>query len=354
MKVDINNIFDNLDLQNTEHIVKQNIVMDCDNDMTESVKANTLSKLKLNDNSRLSVRKKKKHFTFKGLIAIAAAVIIVCGSLSVGATVHFMPDSALAEYLTVDDTIDLSTMGQNVDITATSSGYTLRMKQIISDNSTIHLIFDCPVQDGKMLVPFSINDIKINNHFYKDGWGLNGHILDENSFALVIHDLRNIKNNDKITIVFDRISEFYKLDNKIDGQWEFEFNAVRADVKTRFEPSTETFKDVYGYEYKINKMTASPLGIYIDYRQINGTSSDPVNENYAEFAKEGGADVTVTMKDGTVYSDSADNYSLDVVKSGSSVLGLPYKGSMSISFYEVIDVYEIDSIALGSDIIYKA
>lgn len=352
MKINLYDAFDNLDAHQAENISDSNMSFVAESDVVERIKKNVFDTLNITADKQKS--KKIKLSSIKRFTALAAAIVVLLCATTAGAVVHFKPDSTFAQYLNLNETVDLSTMGQDVNIVSNSNGYEVKLKQIISDNSTMHLVFECPFKDGAMLVPWSVNNIKMNGHIYEESWGNSAEILDSNSFVLVFHDMRNIKNNDKITITFDRIENLYDETNAVDGEWEFEFNAIRANVKTSLEPTVASYKDVYGYEYKINKLTASPLGIYINYRQINGTSSDPVNDNYYELAQDGGANVTVKMKNGKVYSDNPDDCTLSVSTSGTALLGLPIRGTMGISFHEIIDVNEIESISVGVYEIYHS
>lgn len=351
MKINLYDAFDDLDVNQADKMNDSNMLFTVESDVSDRIKKNVFNTLNIENRAK---KKSLKISSFRRLVAIVAVIVIFCCATTAGAVIHFKPDSAFAEYLTINGDVDLSTMGQDVNISSSSNGYEVILKQIISDNSTMHLIFDCPTKDGELLAPWSVNDIKVNGISYYDSWGNSGYILDDHSFALVFHDLKNIKNHDRITISFDRIENLYNKSNEADGRWNFEFDAVRANVKTRLDPSADTYKDIQGYEYKIKKLTVSPLGIYISYRQINGTSSDPVNENLNELAQEGKAAITVKMKDGTVYSDAPDNQSLMVSSSGTAISGMPITGSMGISFKEIIDVDEIESIILGEYEIYHS
>lgn len=351
MKTNLYDVFDNPDVSRADSINVSNMSFPLDEAVKDRIKKNVFDTLCIEEKQN---KKKVKLSSFRHFAAIAAVLAVFCCTATAGAVIHFKPDSAFAEYLSINENVDLSTMGQELNITSSSDGYDVTLKQVISDNSTMHLIFDCPVKDGELLAPWTPNDIRVNGHSYMASWGSSGYILDDHSYALVFLDLKNIKNNDKITISFKKIENLYNRSNTAEGEWNFEFHAVRANVKKHLVPTADTFKDIYGYEYKINKMTVSPLGIYIHYKQINGTSSDPVNENYAQFAKDGEADITVKLKNGTVYSDGADDQSLIVSSSSTAVFGMPLSGSMGISFEEVIDVDEIESISIGSTEIYHS
>ncbi len=360
MKINMFRIFDNLDLKNTDKLIGKNFQADYDADLTERIKSDTLSKLDILNDNKNSKSVIKRFVSFKKFIAVAAAIAVFCCTLSVGAAVYFKPDSALAEHFTFNDEVDLSTLGQEINLTSTSSGYSITLKQVLSDNSTMHAVFECPQKDGIMLVPGTV-DILINGHHYFDGYGYTTYVSKDNVFSAIFNGLRNIKSNDRITIevtsaaYYDSNSKQYCHDDDIKGKWSYEFKALRANVKTQLEPiSTIKASDS---EYKIKKFTVSPLGIHIDYKQINGTSSDVtmgINGDQTELTSKGEAFVIVEMKDGTVYSDSLDNNSFDSCIGGTANENLPYKGNIDITFRNVINVDDIKSITVDNNLIYSA
>lgn len=102
MKINLNDIFDQLDVRKSQQIVNNNISFKCDSDITERIKKKTFLKLNLiNDKNELFM-KNKKHIGIKALAAIFIAFAIVCGSIS-AAVVFFMPDNVLPEFFTVND-----------------------------------------------------------------------------------------------------------------------------------------------------------------------------------------------------------------------------------------------------------
>lgn len=360
MKINMFQIFDNLDLKNTDKFIADNFQTDYDADLTERVKSDTLSRLGFSTDKQKSKSVRKRVFSFKRIIAVAAAFVILCCTFSVGATVYFKPDSALAEHFTFNEKVDLSTLGQDVNVTSTSSGYSITLKQVLSDNSTMHAVFECPQEDGKILVPGTI-DILINGRHYFDGYGQSTCISKDNTCSVIFHGLRNIKNNDRITFevtsaaYYDNKSKQYCVDDDVEGNWNFEFKALRAKVKTQIAPmSTIKASDS---EYEIKKFTVSPLGIHIDYKQINGTSSDVtvgINGDQTELTSKGEAFFVVEMKDGTVYSDLVGNNCFDSSIGGTAEVGSPYTGHIDITFKTVINVEDIKSITLDKNLIYSA
>ncbi|MCH5320772.1 MAG: DUF4179 domain-containing protein [Eubacterium sp.] len=355
MKINLYKVFDELNTADLKNISNKNIAVPIEERTADRIKAKVFERLNLNSNEKSTVKKKRKVISFRRLIAIAAVLVIVLGSITTGATVHFKPDSALAQYLTFDNTVDLSTLGQELDVHSTSNGYEFVLKQVLSDNSTMHLLIECPTENDLILYPEEI-DIRVNGRPYFDGFGTAVWLKDNNICNLVIQGLRNIKNNDTVTIKVTSLRYFdFKNEDFIDdrdeikGDWSFDFNTVRADVKQELE-SVETIKDSDN-EYKIKKLTVSPLGIYIDYKQINGDSSydkgvfkNSINEDF----------VIVEMKDGTLYTNSVDARDFNVTVGGTARYGQPYRGNIDVTFLKVINVDNIKSITIDGNVIYPA
>lgn len=105
MKINLNDIFDWLDIQKTQQIAKHNIPFDCDSDITERIKKKTFSKLNLSNNKNKLFIKYKQRIGFKSLVAISIAFVIVFSSISVVAVAYVLSGSTLPDFFTVDDFI---------------------------------------------------------------------------------------------------------------------------------------------------------------------------------------------------------------------------------------------------------
>lgn len=359
MKLNLYNVFDDLPQENAQKINQNNASFNCDAEITDIIKDKTLSRLELAaDNKRKSIVKKK--LSFKRIAALAAAFVIICGSISVGATAYFKPDSALAQYFTFDNEVDMSTLGQDVNIAESSGGYTIMLKQVLSDNSIIHAVFECPESNGMLLVP-SVSDLKINGRSYFDSYATSMYIEDNShTCSVIIHGLRNIKNNDSITLIADG-ANFYDLQSKellrdktVDGSWNFTFEALRADVKTKLDPSGN-IKTEY-CEYEVINLTLSPLGVHIDYRQISPVSRDPeTNTRNDDISLSYGKEdmITLELKNGEIYTDS-DSSCFDIAVGGTATEDDPYEGNIDIMFKNVINTDEIKSISVCGCVVYEA
>ena len=355
MKINLYKVFDELNAENLKNFSNENITVPIDDETAEIIKSKVFDKLNLSSNKKSVVSKKRKVIHFRRLIAIAAVFVIMLGSITTGATVHFKPDSALAQYLTFDDTVDLSTMGQELDVHSVSNGYELTLKQVLSDNYTMHILIECPTENNLILYPCEV-DVCINGRTYFDGFSSIVRLTDNNMCNLIIQGLKNVKNNDTVTIkvtslryVDLKTEEFLDDRDEIKGNWSLGFNALRAEVKQELE-SAETIESSDS-EYKIKKLTASPLGIYIDFKQIKGDSShgkrfveNSMNEDY----------VIVEMKDGTLYTNGADARDFDLAVGGTSRFGQSYRGNIDVTFLNVINVDNIQSITVDGNVIYTA
>lgn len=353
MKINLYKVFDEMDTADLKNVSNENIAVPIGDETAERIKSKVFERLNLNSKEKSSLNKKRKIISYRRLIAIAAVLVIVLGSITTGATVHFKPDSALAQYLTFDDTVDLSTMGQELDVHSVSNGYEFVLKQVLSDNSTMHLSIECPTEKGLLLYPTEI-DIRVNGRPYFDGFGSGVWFSGDNMCNVVVHGLRNIKNNDTVTIKVASL-RYYDIKTKefiydeIKGDWSFDFNAVRADVKQKLE-GAETIEATDG-QYKIKKLTISPLGIYIDYKQIKEDTStvehvfdNSLNDDF----------VIVEMKDGTLYTNSVKDHNFMMTIGGTAGLDNTFRGTVDISFLNIINVDDIKSITFDGNVIYKA
>ena len=353
MKINLYKVFDESDMDNLVNVSDDNITVSIDCETAQRVKARVFDKLSINSEGKASANKRRKIISYRRLIAIAAVVVILLGSITTGATVHFKPDSALAQYLTFDDTVDLNTLGQDLDVHTESNGYELTLKQVMSDNYTMHLLIECPTENDLILFPNEL-DIRVNGRAYFDGFSQTLRFYDNNMCDLIIQGLRNIKNNDTVTIKVTSLSYYnYKTedftDNEIKGDWTFEFDALRADVKQKLD-CVKTIKDEES-EYKIKRLIVSPLGMYIDFKQVKGDSStgrsfveNSINEDY----------VIVEMKDGTLYTNAVSARDFDISVGGTARFGHAYRGNIDVTFLKVINIDDIKSITIDNNVIYKA
>lgn len=327
--------------------------------LSESVKANVFSGLEIKP------EKKRAEFTVRSIrrfIAIAAVVAIFASCISVGATVYFKPDSSLAEVLTLNDDVDMSTLGQDVDIVSASNGYEIKASQILTDNTNIFILMECPRKDKYLLTP-RIIDIKINNKHYWDDYQIAYELVGDKCY-LHLSGLRNIKNDDKVTIDFDCLEYFYDyskndyvdiLDESLPdiyGNWTLEYTAFRSNAKKTIQ--TDQLLYFNGdKEYTLSKIQISPLGVYIDIKGSSGDYYGAYLEEEKSCWTTDNAFAVVEMKDGTLYTD-IDNKDMVCLSGGSSEFGKKEKAHIDINFKSVINVDEIKSITIGNNVIYQA
>lgn len=354
MKINLSDAFDELDLENTNHIPSESLKADYNNEITESVKANVLSGLNIKTDNK---RHKRITRSIGRFIAIAAVLAVLASCISVGATVYFKPDSRIAQYLTYSDAVDMNTFGQDVNIKHIYGDYELTLVQVLSDNSTMQLLFEsAKIGDW---TPFPENiQLKVNGNWYDDGNGCSTRINEDGYCYVIVDGLRNIKTGDNIEIVITNIGLYNVKQDKYDEnndnvEMSFAFKANRSNVKQHIDVSNIVLGEE---EYIIKNCVVSPLGFYFDFtvNGIDSTKNLKLIHSQIDLTKDGNSSVIVEMKDGTIYSDNLDDYHITVgVGATNDFLG-GIKGHYDAVFDTVINVEEIKSITISDNIIYQA
>lgn len=298
----------------------------------------------------LNNQKSIKSVKGKRLVAVIMAAVILCCGSTVGATVYFTPDSRFSQTLTIDDEIDLSTLGHEVNVSCEDNGYEFKLTQVLSDNNIFNCLIECPEIDGYLYAPCGF-DIFINSLPYFDSYGECDYIdKDGKAFNSVVCGLRNIKNGDKITLKFSQLKKYnlatdeILLDESIEGNWEFEFKTKRSDVKKELE--TVGIVMISNKEFTFDKVLISPLGLYFDFKNIKSDDALDLSFNHVEYTKDGGYFVKVEMKDGTVYTDSYE-------QSDHCLIECISNETCDYIFSEPIDIDNIKSITIADNEIYK-
>lgn len=356
MKINLSDVFDELDIENTDRIPGEGLTADYNNDITERVKSNVLTALDIQTENK---RKKRLTRSIGRLIAAAAAVAVFASCISVGATVYFKPDSRIAQYLTYSDDVDMNTLGQDVNIKQSYGDYELTLVQVLSDNSTMQLLFESEQIDDWTPFPEEIQ-IKINGKRYDGGNGFTTRVHDDGYCYVTIEGLRNIKTGDNVEVVVTGIGLYNVRQDKYDEssddvEMSFDFQANRANVKRNIDVSDAVFGEE---EYKIKNCVVSPLGFYFDFtvEETDSTKNLELINAHTDIAKNGeGSSIVVEMKDGTIYSDDLDDCHITVsVGATNEFLGGGIKGNYDAVFDTVINVDEIKSITVSGNVLYQA
>lgn len=340
----------------------------------------------------MTVDKKRKAFTKKSLariIAVAVVAVIVAGVTSVGATNYFAPDNALNQMIELNDKVDYTTLGTEVNAKASSNGLDFEIKQVLCDNNIICIPIKCPKYNGEYVKPcMEVEEgddpfkIYVND---KDNFGALSRAEYDGSDDFISYDkdlspdmcyitiggLRNIRDNTKITVKFTQVSYFDKYEKQCDvtGDWEFNFYINRSNTRKKLDVKDLVFEN--GEKDVAIRFVISPLGFQYDYRikhgkeielskelqelNLKSTSGSYIMAKHLATSLNGSDMVKITMKDGTVYSDGDKSRVIDSNCSFSSSTNNPKEyGSLNAIFTKAIDVENIKTITILDQVLYEA
>lgn len=375
MKYNISDAFENLEIEETEKIVNS-IKVNYNDEFTEKIRQRVVyNSEKTADNGI----RKKKRFSVKSVIAFAAAFVILLCGITAGAGTYFEPNSTLNKIFHFKNDSELTDgFGWNVDSVSESNGYELRLTQVMSDNTTLYIAFDCPKEDKTVWIP---NQPEICIKF--DGEELtNGsynYFCKEDSFVLVVTNYDEIRDNTKVEIEFDKLGSFFAGNTEeiteilksqghsdeeiadlihyneyglayalelpietVDGNWCFEFNTIETDVKKEFEFDGFVYDEHHSLPIKITKAEISPLAVYLELAEADG-------EVPSDISEEG---LVIEMKDGTVYTSNDDSLQEGTVMSWHGTDGGKLNGNMDMYFKNIINTDDVKTISLAGTVIY--
>ncbi|MDE5604625.1 MAG: DUF4179 domain-containing protein [Eubacterium sp.] len=353
MKYNLSDILNTIDVEETEAII-DSVKINYNETIAQKIKERVITE----EENKKDKRSKARRLSFKTIIAFAAVFLILFTSVTVGATVYFKPDSSMTKLFNISENIDLNALGKTINVSSESKGYEFKLKQVLSDNSTIYAVFDCPSEDAGILVP------DIDNMFlFIDGKEVEyrnfATNLNNDVFYLTISDFQGIKNNSNVKLNFNSI-RYYGIDaDSIDGTWKFEFSIGKTDIKQKFK-SDSVFYYVSGVDstntFKITNMEVSPIALYIDATEtdIEEASVDETKSAENRF-KSGTAKVIIKMKDGSVYAEGYDNNSLNVDLMSIKTVGQKAKVTIEVNFEKyIINPDDIQSITVFDTVVYEA
>lgn len=375
MKYNISDAFENLEIEETEKIVN-GIKVNYNDEFTEKIRQRVVyNSEKTADNSI----HKKKRFSIKSVIAFAAAFVILLCGITAGAGTYFEPNSTLNKIFHFKNDSELTDgFGWNVDSVCESNGYELRLTQVMSDNTTLYIAFDCPKEDKTVWLPNqSETCVKFNGRELTNGsynW-----FCKEDSFILVVTNYDNIKNNTKVEIEFDKLGSYFAGDTDeitdilksqghtdeeiadlihyneyglayalelpietVDGNWCFEFNTIETDVKKEFEFDGFVYDEHHSLPIKITKAEISPLAVYLELAETDGEVPSDISEK----------GLVIEMKDGTVYTSNDDSLQEGTVMSWHGTDSGKLNGNMDVYFKNIINTDDVKTISFGDTVIY--
>lgn len=376
MKYNISDAFENLEIEEAEKIVND-IKVNYNDAFTEKIRQRVVyNSVQTADNGV----HKKKRFSVKSVIAFAAAFVILLCGITAGAGTYFEPNSTLNKIFHFKNDSELTDgFGWNVDSVSQSNGYELRLTQVMSDNTTLYIAFDCPKEDKTVWIP---NQPEICIKF--DGEELtNGsynYFCKEDSFVLVVTNYDEIRDNTKVEIEFDKLGSFFAGNTEeiteilksqghsdeeiedlihyneyglayalelpietVDGNWNFEFNTIETNVKKEFEFDGFVYDEHHSLPIKITKAEISPLAVYLELAEADGEV--PPGVVYEKG-------LVIEMKDGTVYTSNDDSLQEGTVMAWHGTDSGKLNGNMDVYFKNIIDTDDVKTISFGDTEIY--
>jgi len=375
MKYNISDAFENLEIEEAEKIVNS-IKAKYDDEFTEKIRQRVVYKSEEKADNSFN---KRKRFSIKSVIAVAAAVVVLLCSITVGAGMYFNPESSFNKIFTFknkDNMID--GIGWNVDSACESNGYKLRLTQVMSDNTTFYIAFDCPRENKTVWIP-NQSEVRITFDGKEMTNGDYTYFSKEDGFVLVVDNSNAVKNNTKVKIEIDKLGSYfagdtdeikeillsqgytneeiedlityneyglaYALDipeETVEGNWSFEFNTIETDVKKEFEYDGLVYASHHSLPIKITKADISPLAVHLELAEADG-------ESPADVPDEG---LVIEMKDGTVYTDNNDSLSEGSVMSWHGEENGKLSGKTIMYFKNIIDPNDVKTISFGGTVIY--
>lgn len=375
MKYNISDAFENLEIEEAEKIVND-IKVNYNDEFTEKIRQRVVyNSVQTADNGI----RKKKRFPIKSVIAFAAAFVILLCGITAGAGMYFEPTGSFSNIFRFQNDSELNDgLGWNVDSVSESNGYELRLTQVMSDNTTLYIAFDCPKEDKTVWIP---NQPEICIKF--DGEELtNGsynYFCKEDSFVLVVTNYDAIRDNTKVEIEFDKLGSYFACNTDeiieifksqghtdeeiadlihyneyglayalelpietVDGNWSFEFDTIETNVKKEFEFDGFVYKQHHTSPIKITKAEISPLAVYLELAEADG-------EVPSDISEEG---LVIEMKDGTVYTSNDDSLQEGTVMSWHGTDGGKLNGNMDMYFKNIINTDDVKTISLAGTVIY--
>lgn len=375
MKYNISDILENLDVEETEKIADSIKINQSEADIDEIKKRVIPEAEIIKENGN-----KKRKLSVKTIIALAAAIAVILCSITVGAEMYFEPASSfnkIFSFKNKDNLID--SMGWNVDFSCESNGYELRLTQVMSDNTTFYIAFDCPRENKTVWVPNQADE-RITFDGKELTNGTCSCFIKEDGFVLVVTNYDTVKNNTKVKIEINKLGSYFAADTDeiidilrsqgytdeeiedlvsnneyglayalgipeetIEGSWSFEFNTIETDLKKDFEYDGLVYAGNHALPLKITKADISPLAVHLEFIETDGVYSADRSEE----------SLVIEMKDGTVYTDYKDSLDEGSVSSWHGTTGEKLDGNMNMYFKNIINVDDVKTISLGGTVIYE-
>ncbi len=379
MKYNLSDILENANAEETEAFIDY-IKINYNENIAQKIKERVIPE----EAGQSSKHPLFKRFSLKTIIAFAAVVAIILCSITAGAAINFKMDKTFARVFGSKG-VDLNAIASDVSIVSEDNGYKFELNQVICDGRTIYCSFDCPMENGEMLVPKGNGDVNITINGKRPNSYSCGFYVFNRICYLIFNNLddTHIKSHSKIQLDFNTIEynydmnrtdiaekllesgkateeeiaealkdefEIYEMaDERLDrtpvainGKWNFSFHVGDTDVIRTIDADR-----VYPYDEK-NYIEISPLGVYIF--SFNPYSMPSMDYEYIFCIK---------MKDGTVYTDKdtvevENGYHDGVSTSGYSDWETnEHRNFTHFALAEFINPDEVKSVSFYDKVLYQ-
>lgn len=391
MRISINDLLDNLTIEQTYDLIKETVPMEYNEEQIERIKGKVFDKLNIE-----KCTKAKKRVPFRRIIAIAAVILVICSATSVGAANYFKPDNSFNRFIELSKDVDYSTLGTDVDKTASAGGLDFYIGQVLCDNDIMVIPIKCPKYNGRYVAP-DIGETNNDKYYFDvlidgkpDGNGCSSNWDDEVKYDgtegedycnITLRGLSRVKNNSTVEIKFNHIIYFdvnvEQIDDEysyeecgVDGEWSFKFNINRANVRQKLD--VNNFELENGEKYKLSNFIISPLGFSCEYKVSDWKYAAADETSLIKFPKQvlnqctlfqknisssltGDAIMLIEMKDGTILSNGDhDDSRFDLRCEFAKEYDIRYYGNIDATFTSTINVDDIKRITLLDNVIYEA
>ena len=249
-----------------------------------SVEIDDITKKRIKNNLRNSIKSRKPKKIVKTGIAVCIASFVVLFSIGFSNSSF----TAFAENIPVLNSLfdkfntsyggDFKDYTQIIDKSQKDKGYKVTINEVAMDDFSFKLIYTIKTDEkvsnfiGNGSFPYTPwKSIRLNDESFLDGAKSNYEIIDDYTIRLIDdYDIykKNIPKNFNIKIKFNKV-------NAIEGNWNFEFNASKEKIST----STKTFnfnKRIRAYNlenkktvFTIKKVSFSPIATTIYSKSFN-------------------------------------------------------------------------------------
>lgn len=303
----------------------------------------------IQDNVMKQVHTKRKRWSRRGIVVLAAAAICV-STLTVAVAAAFDMSPAFQKFFGVNDESDIALLnaaGDPVVASDVKGGYAVDVKGVVGDKRSVNILFELTAPEGETvsdMYRFAESCIWIdtvhsmgwhvaqiddgNPHDNKGSYVISCTTDDNFSGEKVSLTLGNLVDDSIETEDFDDPSKILEA-----GEWKLEFTMDYRDTSKTYKVNKKL--SFNGEEVTLKSMSLSPLSATFELKSkldlenmemnAKGNLLTDASGNYA---------VSIQMKDGSVIREFSGG--------GSGSHGL--KSVVTIQFAKVIDPEDVASV----------